>query len=144
MFGSFVSLIIVVSAFSASCGWLRNKRDCASPNTFRRCNDLQRRGTDTPGSSVDLSTSCSLVLVLALVDLLLLIITRGKCPQTWNWPNLGESISVVAVLLCFSYSEGQTVDNPRFYRKAEKKLKRLHRQLSRKQKKSQKRQGSAT
>ena len=33
-------------------------------------------------------------------------------------------------------SEGQTIENPRLYRKAEKKLKRLHRQLSRKQKKS--------
>ncbi len=33
-------------------------------------------------------------------------------------------------------SEGNTVDNPRHYRKAEKKLKRLGRRLSRKQKKS--------
>ena len=33
-------------------------------------------------------------------------------------------------------SEGNTVDNPRHYRKAEKKLKRLQRRLSRKQKKS--------
>jgi len=33
-------------------------------------------------------------------------------------------------------SEGKTVDNPRHYRKAEKKLKRLGRRLSRKQKKS--------
>jgi putative transposase len=33
-------------------------------------------------------------------------------------------------------SEGNTVENPRYYRKAEKKLKRLQRQLSRKQKKS--------
>ncbi len=33
-------------------------------------------------------------------------------------------------------SEGNTVENPRYYRKSEKKLKRLQRQLSRKQKKS--------
>jgi putative transposase len=33
-------------------------------------------------------------------------------------------------------SEGHTVDNPRFFRKAEKKLKRLHRRLSRKHKQS--------
>lgn len=33
-------------------------------------------------------------------------------------------------------SEGNTVDNPRHYRKAEKRLKRLHRRHSRKQKKS--------
>ncbi|HEV2654589.1 MAG TPA: transposase, partial [Ktedonobacteraceae bacterium] len=33
-------------------------------------------------------------------------------------------------------SDGNTVENPRFYRKAEKKLKRLQRQLSGKQKKS--------
>ncbi len=36
----------------------------------------------------------------------------------------------------YTDSEGRTVDNPRFYASAEKKLKRLHRQLSRKQKKS--------
>jgi len=36
----------------------------------------------------------------------------------------------------YTDSEGSTIENPRHYRKAEKKLKRLHRQLSRKQKKS--------
>jgi len=36
----------------------------------------------------------------------------------------------------YTDSEGHTVENPRHYRKAEKKLKRLHRHLSRKQKKS--------
>jgi len=36
----------------------------------------------------------------------------------------------------YTDSEGNTIENPRHYRKAEKKLKRLHRQLSRKQKKS--------
>ncbi len=36
----------------------------------------------------------------------------------------------------YTDSEGNTVESPRHYRKAEKRLKRLHRQLSRKQKKS--------
>src|SRR5213592_4317383 len=36
----------------------------------------------------------------------------------------------------YTDSDGNTVDNPRHYRKAEQKLKRLHRHLSRKQKKS--------
>jgi transposase len=36
-------------------------------------------------------------------------------------------------------SDGHTLGNPRYYRKAEKKLKRLHRRLSRKQKQSQNR-----
>jgi putative transposase len=36
----------------------------------------------------------------------------------------------------YTDSEGETVVNPRFYRKAEKKLKRLQRRLSKKQKKS--------
>jgi len=39
----------------------------------------------------------------------------------------------------FADSNGKTVENPRHYRKAEKKLKRLHRQVSRKQKKSKNR-----
>ena len=36
----------------------------------------------------------------------------------------------------YADSDGNTVENPRHYRKAEKRLKRLHRELSRKQKKS--------
>ncbi len=36
----------------------------------------------------------------------------------------------------YTDSDGNTVDNPRHYRKAEQKLKRLHRQVSKKQKKS--------
>lgn len=39
----------------------------------------------------------------------------------------------------YTDSEGETVVNPRYYRKAERKLKRLHRQLSRKHKKSKNR-----
>ncbi len=40
----------------------------------------------------------------------------------------------------YTDSEGNAVDNPRFLRKAEKKLKRLHRRVSKKQKKSKNRQ----
>jgi IS605 OrfB family transposase len=39
----------------------------------------------------------------------------------------------------YTDSDGHPLDNPRYYRKAEKKLKRLHRRLSRKQKRSQNR-----
>ena len=39
----------------------------------------------------------------------------------------------------YTDSDGHTLANPRYYRKAEKKLKRLHRHLSRKQKQSQNR-----
>lgn len=42
----------------------------------------------------------------------------------------------------YTDSNGNTVDNPRFLRKAEKKLKRLHRRLSRTQKKSANRKKS--
>jgi putative transposase len=42
----------------------------------------------------------------------------------------------VGLLAYYTDSEGNTIENPRHYRKAEKRLKRLHRQLSRKQKKS--------
>ncbi len=47
----------------------------------------------------------------------------------------GREIGIDVGLKSFlTDSEGNTVDNPRHYRKAEKKLKRLHRQLSRKKK----------
>ncbi len=42
----------------------------------------------------------------------------------------------VGLKVYYTDSEGSTVENPRHYRKAEKKLKRLHRAVSRKQKKS--------
>ena len=45
----------------------------------------------------------------------------------------------VGLLAFYTDSEGHTVENPRHYRKAEKRLKRLHRQLCRKQKKSKNR-----
>jgi len=52
----------------------------------------------------------------------------------------GRQVGIdMGLLSYYTDSEGQTVDNPRYYRKAEKKLKRLHRRLSRKQKKSQNR-----
>jgi putative transposase len=52
----------------------------------------------------------------------------------------GKQVGIdVGLKAYYTDSEGETVENPRFYRKAEKKLKRLHRQLSRKQKKSQNR-----
>jgi IS605 OrfB family transposase len=42
----------------------------------------------------------------------------------------------VGLTAYYTDSEGHTVENPRHYRKAEKRLKRLHHQLSRKQKQS--------
>ena len=52
----------------------------------------------------------------------------------------GQQVGIDVGLKAFSTdSEGNTVDNPRFLRKAEKKLKRLHRRVSKKQKKSKNR-----
>ncbi len=49
----------------------------------------------------------------------------------------GKHVGIdVGLFAYYTDSEGNTVENPRHYRKAEKKLKRLQRQLSRKQKKS--------
>jgi putative transposase len=49
----------------------------------------------------------------------------------------GKQIGIdVGLKAYYTDSEGHTVENPRHYRKAEKRLKRLNRQLSRKQKKS--------
>jgi putative transposase len=49
----------------------------------------------------------------------------------------GKQVGIdVGLKAYYTDSEGETVDNPRHYRKAEKRLKRLQRQLSRKQKKS--------
>ncbi len=53
----------------------------------------------------------------------------------------GKEVGIdVGLKAYYTDSEGRTVENPRFYASAEKKLKRLHRQLSRKQKKSNNRQ----
>ncbi len=52
----------------------------------------------------------------------------------------GKQVGIdVGLKAFYTDSEGNTVQNPRHYRKAEKKLKRLHRQLSRKKKGSQNR-----
>jgi putative transposase len=52
----------------------------------------------------------------------------------------GKHIGIdVGLKAYYTASSGNTVDNPRYLRKAEKRLKRLHRQLSRKQKKSKNR-----
>jgi putative transposase len=49
----------------------------------------------------------------------------------------GKQVGIdVGLKAFYTDSEGNTVENPRHARKAEKRLKRLHRQLSRKQKKS--------
>jgi putative transposase len=52
----------------------------------------------------------------------------------------GKQIGIdVGILAYYTDSEGKTVENPRFYRKSEQKLKRLHARVSRKQKKSKNR-----
>jgi putative transposase len=52
----------------------------------------------------------------------------------------GKQVGIdVGLKAYYTDSEGNTVENPRQYRKAEKQLKRLHRQVSRKQKKSKNR-----
>lgn len=52
----------------------------------------------------------------------------------------GKHIGIdVGLKAYYTDSEGNTLENPRHYRRAEKRLKRLHRQLSRKQKKSKNR-----
>jgi putative transposase len=52
----------------------------------------------------------------------------------------GKHVGIdVGLKAFYTDSEGNTVENPRHYRKAEKKLKRLHRHVSRKQKKSKNR-----
>jgi putative transposase len=49
----------------------------------------------------------------------------------------GKAVGIdVGLKVYYTDSDGNTVENPRYYRKAEKRLKRLHRRLSRKQKKS--------
>ncbi|GHO61479.1 transposase [Ktedonobacter sp. SOSP1-52] len=52
----------------------------------------------------------------------------------------GKQVGIdVGLKVFYTDSEGNTVENPRHYRKAEKRLKRLQRHLSRKQKKSKNR-----
>ena len=59
--------------------------------------------------------------------------TERKVEHVPSGKQLGIDVGLKAFL---TDSEGNTVDNPRHYRKAEKRLKRLHRRLSRKQKNS--------
>ena len=59
--------------------------------------------------------------------------TERKVEHIPSGRQLGIDVGLKAYL---TDSEGQTVENPRHYRKAENKLKRLQRRLSRKQKKS--------
>jgi IS605 OrfB family transposase len=52
----------------------------------------------------------------------------------------GKQVGIdVGLKAFYTDSDGNTIENPRHYRKAEKRLKRLHRQLSRKQKKGKNR-----
>src|SRR3989454_6701495 len=54
-----------------------------------------------------------------------------------EYQSTGKQLGIdVGLKAYYTDSEGKTIDNPRQYRQAEKKLKRLQRQLSRKQKKS--------
>ncbi len=49
----------------------------------------------------------------------------------------GKQVGIdVGLKAFYTDSQGNTVENPRYFRKAEKRLKRLHRRVSRKQKKS--------
>ncbi len=60
-----------------------------------------------------------------------------EAERTIEHVSTGKAVGIDVGLKAYSTdSEGRTVENPRYYRKAEKKLKRLHRRLSKKQKKS--------
>jgi putative transposase len=59
--------------------------------------------------------------------------TERKCEHT----STGSVVGIdMGLKVFYTDSDGQTIENPRHYRKAEKKLKRLHRRVSRKKKKS--------
>src|SRR6266480_7656982 len=60
-----------------------------------------------------------------------------KADRVIEHHSTGKQIGIdVGLKAYYTDSDGNTVDNPRHYRKAEQKLKRLHRAVSRKQKKS--------
>jgi putative transposase len=63
--------------------------------------------------------------------------TRRLVEHIPSFKQIGIDVGLKAY---YTDSEGHTVENPRHYRQAEKKLKRLHRQVSRKHKKSRNRQ----
>src|SRR3989441_3644340 len=62
--------------------------------------------------------------------------TERKCEHVKTGSVVGIDMGLKVF---YADSNGKTVENPRHYRKAEKKLKRLHRQVSRKHKKSRNR-----
>ena len=63
-----------------------------------------------------------------------------KADRVIEHVSTGKQVGIdVGLASYYTDSEGNTVENPRHYRKAEQKLRRLHRQVSRKQKKSQNR-----
>jgi putative transposase len=63
-----------------------------------------------------------------------------QAERTVEHPSTGKQIGIdVGLNTYYTDSEGNTIENPRHYRKAEKRLKRLQRHLSRKQKKSKNR-----
>ena len=60
-----------------------------------------------------------------------------KAERVIEHQSTGKQVGIdVGLQSYYTDSEGNTVENPRHYRKAEKRLKRLHRNVSRKQKKS--------
>ncbi len=63
-----------------------------------------------------------------------------QAERTIEHVSTGSVVGIdMGVKVYYTDSNGNTVENPRHYRKAEKRLKRLHRQVSRKQKKSKNR-----
>ena len=60
-----------------------------------------------------------------------------QAERTIEHVSTGSTVGIdIGLKVFYTDSQGKTVENPRYYRKAEKKLKRLHRLVSRKQKKS--------
>ncbi|HEY4383353.1 MAG TPA: transposase [Ktedonobacteraceae bacterium] len=58
-----------------------------------------------------------------------------KCERRVEHQPTGKQLGIdVGLKVYYTDSEGNSVENPRYYRKAEKRLKRLHRQVSRKKK----------
>src|SRR5215467_6946252 len=63
-----------------------------------------------------------------------------KAERTLSHESTGKQVGIdVGLKSFYTDSEGQTVANPRYLRKAEARLKRLHRRVSRKQKRSKNR-----
>ena len=63
-----------------------------------------------------------------------------KTNRTLPHEPTGKQVGIdVGLKAFYTDSDGKTVDNPRYLRKAEKRLKRLHRRVSKKQKRSKNR-----